>query len=166
MADALNFNAREVEPAKPRDSEAIPAGWYRAWIIGSEKKPTKRGDGSYLELVWEVVDGPHAKRKVWDRLNIDNPSKVAQDIGREALSAICHAINVLELTHSGQLHGEVCAIKVAIEKNPGYSDKNKITGYLPDGDPRAKVAGAKVGASAPGAVKGSQLADDDPDLPF
>jgi hypothetical protein len=28
------------------------------------------------------------------------------------------------------------------------------------------VAGAKVGASAPGAVKGSQLADDDPDLPF
>lgn len=167
MPEAFTFNAREVAPAAPRDNEAIPPGWYRAWIIESEIKPNKAGTGRYIELTWEIVDGPHAKRRIWDRLNVENPKKVAEDIAREALSAICHATGVLDMQHTGQLHGIVCAVKVQTERQPGYNDKSVIKGYVADG---SEVAKPKIGAHAPGAVHGSGRAvalDDDKDaLPF
>lgn len=171
MPDAFAFNAREVAPAEPRSSDPVPPGWYRAWIIDSEMKPNKAGTGRYLELTWEIVEGPHAKRRIWDRLNVENPKQTAQDIAREALSAICHATDVLEMTHTGQLHGIVCAVKVQIERQPGYNDKNIIKGYAADGDPRASnTTPAKIGAGARQAVPGQRhpaLEDkDDDELPF
>lgn len=170
MPDALTFNARNVEPAKPRENELIPNGWYRAWIIESEIKPNSKGTGRNLELTWEIIEGPHAKRRIWDRLSIENPSKTAQDIAQEALSAICHATGVLEMEHTGQLHGEVCSIKVGIEKGKNdFPDKNRIFGYVADGHAPASAT-PKVGAGARGAVAGERhpaLSDaDDSELPF
>ncbi len=48
MANLNGFNANEVEPAAP--FEPLPAGKYLAAITASEMKPTKKGDGSYLQL--------------------------------------------------------------------------------------------------------------------
>jgi hypothetical protein len=169
MADAFAFNARTVEPAKPRENSAVPMGWYRAWIKSSEIKNTNAGDGRYIELVWEIVDGPHAKRLIWDRLNVENQNAVAVEIAQKALSAICHAVGVLEMQHTGQLHGVVCAIKVGIEQKKGYEPKNVIRGYVPDGDPIALLGKPKVGSGAVGAVHGarsSAVPDDDDPLPF
>ena len=56
MADLGNFNANQVEPTT--EFETIPAGRYQAMIVESEMKPTKSGSGSYLQLTFQIVEGP------------------------------------------------------------------------------------------------------------
>lgn len=170
MSEPFSFNARNVEPAKPRDNTLIPSGWHRAWIIGTEMRPTAAGTGRFLEITWEIVEGDSEKRRLWDRLNVENPNEVAVKIALEALSAICHATNVLDFSDPAQLAGVPCMIKVGVEKKKDQPDRNKIYGYLPDGDPKASVVAPKVGAGARGAVAGAKhpaLTDaEDDSLPF
>jgi hypothetical protein len=102
MGSEINFNANDVPPQTP--FEPVPNGKYRAHIVDSEVKPTKDGRGKYLQLEWEILDGEYKGRKIWDRLNIVNPSETSQKIGQAQLSAVCHATGVLKLGNSGQLH--------------------------------------------------------------
>lgn len=126
----INFNANEVEPNKGIDP--IPAGKYSAVIIDSEMKPTKNGNGQYLELTFEVIDGEYKGRKVWSRLNLDNPNAQAVQIARGDLSAICRAVNVIQPRDSVELHNLPLVITVRCRKNPENGDiSNDIKGYAP-----------------------------------
>jgi hypothetical protein len=66
--DLTGFNALEIEPAT--SYEPLPADWYKVVITDTEEKPTKAQTGSYLQLTIEVIEGNHAGRKVFDRLNL------------------------------------------------------------------------------------------------
>src|SRR5690348_121340 len=153
MPDAWNFDATQVAPAKPREGGTIPDGWYKAWITESELKDNSKKNGKLFEFTWEILEGDEKGWHIWDRLNVENPSEVAQRIAREALSAICHAVGVLKMTHSGQLHGKPCMVKVVTKPGDVKKDlqgnimydidnkplmhpaRNEIKGYLPVGDP-------------------------------
>lgn len=125
----LNFNAEEVEPNKP--FEPIPAGDYIGKVVSSEIKPTASGTGEYLKIEIEVLGPTFAGRKVFDQLNIRNENTEAERIGRSQLSALCHAIGVLRVSDSNELHGKPFSFKTTIEKDATgqYGDKNKIKGY-------------------------------------
>ena len=124
----MNFNAAEVAPQTSFDP--IPAGWYKAMITESEFKPTSRGDGEYLQLTLQVLDGQYANRKIWDRLNLRNPSKTAEEIAQASLSAICRAVGVMAVTDSVQLHNKPLMVKVKIRPaNDKYEASNEPTGY-------------------------------------
>ncbi len=125
----LNFNAEEVNPSTP--FEPIPAGDYQGKIVGSEIKATASGSGQYLKIEIEVLGPTCAGRKIFDQLNIKNDSPEAERIGRAQLSALCHAIGVLRVSDSNQLHEKPFAFKVGIEKDTTgqYGDKNKVKGY-------------------------------------
>lgn len=86
----LNFDARTVQPAMTL--EPVPGGWYKVIIRKSNIKPTQKGDGGFLELQCEVVEGQHANRILYWNLNLFNPSEAAVEIARKTLSAICHVI--------------------------------------------------------------------------
>ena len=124
----LNFNAATV---KPSDAfEVVPAGWYNVRITESENKPTKDGSGNYLALTLTVIDGQYANRKLFERLNIGNKSQVAKDIAFQTLSAICHAVGVIQLTDSTMLHGIPLQAKVKVKPADGkYQEGNEISGY-------------------------------------
>jgi hypothetical protein len=127
------FDAAGVEPAKP--FEPLPAGKYRAQIIESEMVATRSGDGQMLKLTLEITEGPFARRKLWDQLNLVNPSSQAMEIAQRTLSAICHATGQLQVADSEQLHFKPMLVSVKYE--PAGTDKhgvfhqarNKITGY-------------------------------------
>lgn len=89
MTSLSGFNASNVEPAQ--DFEAMPAGEYVACIVDSEMKPTNAGDGSYLSLTLQILEGEYANRKVWNNLNLDNPNAKTVEISERVLSSICHA---------------------------------------------------------------------------
>ncbi len=128
MADLRGFNAHTVEPNESFDP--IPAGEYLCVIVNSEDKATKSGNGSYLELEFEVIDGPFKGRKVWDRLNLDNPNELAVKIARATLSAICRAIGVMEPKDSCELHDYPLLVKVRQEKRADTDEpSNVIKGY-------------------------------------
>ena len=128
MASLHGFDAHTVDPALPFDP--IPAGKYVAVITDSETKPTKKGDGSYLELTLQIVEGEYKNRMLWSRLNLDNPSAKAVEIAQAELSAICRAVGVMAPKDSSELHNLPLLIAVKCRKREDTGDiVNEIRGY-------------------------------------
>ena len=135
----LNFNARNVAPELPRDP--VPAGVYLAQVIESDVVATKTG-GQMLKLTHEILDGPCKGRRVWSNINVANQSAEAERIGQAQLSALCHAVNVLDLRDSSMLH--MIPLRMRVSIRPAGPDKqgvprdaqNEVKGY------EAVVAGA------------------------
>ncbi len=150
MANLNGFNAHEVEPNTA--FEPLPAGKYVAAITGSEMKATKRGDGSYLQLEFTVLDGDCKGRKVWDRLCINHPNDLTQKIARGNLSAICRAVGVMQPRDSVELHNLPLLITVKCRKREDNGEiANEIKGYAAaeSGDSSAPVAQASVDDNTP-----------------
>ncbi|NIA07164.1 MAG: DUF669 domain-containing protein [Actinobacteria bacterium] len=128
MADLNGFDARTVEPAA--DFEPIPAGKYLAAITASQMKPTKNGNGNYLELEFAVLEGDCKGRKLWARLNLNNPNTTTVKIARAELSAICRAVGVLTPKDSVELHNLPLLITAKLKKRDDTGElTNEIKGY-------------------------------------
>ena len=128
MADLNGFDANTVDPTT--DFEPIPAGRYIAAITASEMKPTKNGNGSYLQLEFVVLEGEYKNRKIWARLNLNNPNAVAVKIARGELSAICHAVGVLQPKDSVEIHNLPLVITVKLKKREDTGSlTNEVKGY-------------------------------------
>jgi hypothetical protein len=128
MADLRGFDARNVEPTA--DFEPIPAGKYLAMIVGSETKPTKSGNGSYLQLTFQILDGPYKNRLLWARLNLVNTNSTAVQMAQAELSAICRAVGVMAPNDSVELHNLPLLITVQCKKRGDTGEiQNEIKGY-------------------------------------
>lgn len=123
------FDANQVSPNEA--FENLPLGWYVARIVDSEEKPNSTNNGSHILLTLEVIaPQQYAGRKLWDRLNLNNPNQTAVEIAQRTLSAICHATNVMQLQDTMQLHGIPMEVKVGLSKpQDGYEQRNEIKGY-------------------------------------
>lgn len=148
MANLSGFNANNVEPAV--GFEPIPEGDYTAVIATSENKPTKEGTGSYLELVFQVVDGNHKGRQLWSRLNLDNPNARAVQMAQAELSAICRAVGVMTPQDSLELHNLPMVISVKCRKRADTGEMtNEIRGYKKIGAVAVPANGTAIAGSAP-----------------
>ncbi|OYV96103.1 MAG: hypothetical protein B7Z62_08825 [Deltaproteobacteria bacterium 37-65-8] len=153
----LNFNAAEVQPSEGRSFDPIPDSWQPALISESEMKPTKAGDGQYLAVTFEILDGEYKSRKVWANLNLDNPNPKAVEIAYADLSAICYAAGKLNVANSEELHGIPLEIHVKPSKPKGdFAPSTEIVGYRTSSTVAAQrvgnrtpVAAAKPAASTP-----------------
>jgi len=124
----LQFDATTVQPNAPL--EPVPSGDYLCMIVDSEMKPTSRGDGAYLQLTMEILEGPYQGRKLFDRLNLQNPNAQAVEIAYRTLSAICHAVGRLQVNDSAELHDKPLIAKVALKPPKGeYGESNEVKGY-------------------------------------
>lgn len=154
----LNFDATQVAPSTGVP-EALPAGWYNAAIDESEMKPTKDGTGVYLQLRFNVLDGQYAGRKVFSRLNLRNANAVAQEIAYKDLSAIAHAVGVLHVQDSQQLHGIPMKIKLKLKPaDDRYDASNEIQQYRSINDDVGTVGAPAAAAALPPAAPGGWAA--------
>ena len=135
----LNFNAETVEPNAP--FEPIPAGVYVAQITDSEIKESKAGH-EYLALTFEVLDGEFKGRKLWDNLNLSNPNETTKQIAERTLSSIVRSAfgHPAAIRDSSELHNKPLKVRVVIQKDEQYGDKNQIKGY--------EAVGGKVASSS------------------
>ena len=78
------FDATTVEPNKPL--EPLPPGQYRG-SVNSEMRPTKDGRGQHLWVEIDILDGPYAGRKLFDRLNLINTNPTTVEIAQR--DAVC-----------------------------------------------------------------------------
>ncbi len=128
MVMLKGFDANAVEPASVVDP--IPAGRYVAVITASEVKANKAGNGSYLQLTFQITEGEYKNRILWARLNLDNPNATAVKIARAELSAICRAVGVMAPNDSVELHDLPMVITVKCKKrNDSDEIANEIKGY-------------------------------------
>ena len=124
----LNFNANNVDPQDVFDP--IPAGKYLAIITESEMKPTKSGNGSYLELKFQIIEGEYKGRLLWSRLNLNNPNQLTVQIAQGELSAICRAVGVMTPNDSVELHNLPLLVTVKCRKREDTGEiVNEIKGY-------------------------------------
>lgn len=127
MADLGGFDASQVEPNQGFD--LLPAGEYDAVIVASELKATTAGTGKYLKLELQILSGKFQNRKLWDQLNLWNPSEQAVQIAKGTLSSICRAVGVLTPKDSAELHNKPLRVSLKIKKDQQYGDKNVIASY-------------------------------------
>jgi hypothetical protein len=145
MAELGSFNPDAVTD----DREILEAGNYVAQIIESSLADTRTG-GKMLRLTWEIIDGPKAKRRVWENLNIINSNPDAQSIAERSLKRICAAVgHTGVLSNSESLHFKPVEITVAIQPAKGeYGESNQVKGYKAVGSAGPATTGAAPAATA------------------
>ena len=123
----FSFNAASAPVPTPMARGPLPEGKYEVIITRSDIKTTQRGDGEYIELEMQVTGGDHAGRRHWERLNINNPNKKAEDIARAALGQLCVALGVNDMSDTEQLHDIPFVASIEVDrKDP---TRNRIVGY-------------------------------------
>jgi hypothetical protein len=149
----INFKASAITIEERSNSFGpLPAGEYEMMIVKSETKPTKSGNGHYLELEMHVVSGQHSGRRHWERLNLDNPNQQAVKIAEESLAKLCMALKIDDVEDSEQLHDQVFIAEIGIDKKD--ETRNVIWGYqgvgghINNAKPKAPAAPAPSAAPA------------------
>jgi hypothetical protein len=148
----INFNARNVAPELPRDP--VPAGVYLVHVTESDVVATKAGNGQMLKLTHEILDGPCKGRKVFGNINVQNANPEAERIGQSQLSALCHAVNVLDLRDTSMLH--MIPLRMRVTIRPAGPDKagvprdaqNEVKGYEAAGGASPSTAAQRPAAPA------------------
>lgn len=124
----LQFDSSTVAPSQA--FEPIPNGWYKVQIVESEIVPTKAGTGTILKIQQKVLEGEYVNRIIFCNLNIKNPNPIAQQIAMENLSAICHAVNTINVQDTQELHGKPYEVKVTVRPaQNGYDASNESKGF-------------------------------------
>ena len=129
---AFNYKISDVDlddtafDNSPRVFEPLERGTYQAMVIASKVKRTKKNDGEFVELEFQIIDGPSAGRRHWERYNMKNPTKKTEEIATKQLSWVCKAVGVSirEMKTTEELHD----IPLNIVLDVDYRDptKNRI----------------------------------------
>lgn len=116
-----------------QDYDVIPDGKYQSVISNSRWKTTRAGDGRYLEFELTVQEpAEYAGRKVWDRLNLENPNETAVAISEKRLGSICRAVGVSEVENAEELHDRPMMVNVRVRpETDAYRASNEVRGYSP-----------------------------------
>ena len=141
-----NFDANTVQPAG--EFTALPEGTYVVCITDSEERETKSGNGHYLQMTLEVIDGDFEGRLLWARLNLDNPSAKAVQIAKGQLSAICRAVEVMTPQDSSELHDIPLCVKVKQREYEGTM-RNEVAAFKPVSTAEKAPGNVSVNDSAP-----------------
>jgi hypothetical protein len=151
MANLSGFDANEVPEQQSFD--ALPKGVYPCIATESEMKPTKRGDGEYLQFTFEVLDGAGKGRKLWARMNMRNPNPTAQDIGQRELGAFCRAVGVPRPNDSTELHNLPVLLHVDTEMDDRQRESNVIKKYEAIGEGNQQRSEPRAFSSARDAAR-------------
>ena len=126
----IGFNLADA----PADSgnDPLPAGRYDVIVDNAELTPTKAGDGQMVKMTMTVQGPTHKGRKVWDRLNIENPNPKAVEIAQRRLAQIAKALGKQGIGDTDELIGVKLNVTVKVrEAANGYEASNDVNGYGP-----------------------------------
>lgn len=119
----VNF---EYDPqAKETEYQPLPAGTYRVCIESMECKPNKANNGEVVHVKLAIQDRGHQGKSLFDFLNIFNPNKQAEGIGRARFSQYCQACGFNQaVADTDDLLGIPFYAKIGIDKKD--TSKNRI----------------------------------------
>jgi hypothetical protein len=125
---AIDFDVTAYEAQPVRSGwDPLPPGDYTACVTSTEVKPTKAGNGEYIELTIEIMDGDFSGRKIWERLNINNPSEQTVQIARSQLNQLATALGQVPLKDTDQLLEIPFTLTLDIDRKD--TTRNRVMGY-------------------------------------
>ena len=144
------------DPATQEGTTIVPVGTYTAQITDACVAQPKSGDGYYIALTWQITEGEHEKRCVWQRITFIHSKEQAVRIGRQQFKDLCVATGIDEQVSDVEVFKFIpCSIRVGIEidKQGLYPDKNKVSRILPyEQKPRGAYAQPAKTKAAPTAA--------------
>jgi hypothetical protein len=146
---------------KPGGFDDAEQGWTGGWATASHETGSV-----YLSAEFVVLDGPHAKRKLWSNIGLHSPKGDEwANMGRAFIRAALNSARGVSakdtseaaqaarhITHFGELDGLVFVGRIDVEKDPRGDDKNLIKQAIePDHKEYARLMAGAAGmaASAP-----------------
>jgi Protein of unknown function (DUF669) len=116
------------------DLKPVPVGWYLTQITEVGGEHAKTGNGTYLRTVFEILEGEHKGRKVFQNITLQNSNQQAVEIGARLLTDVYTAVG-----HNGptkdirvMLFKPVMArIGIKRDKDGVYDDSNCISKVKP-----------------------------------
>lgn len=144
---AIDFDVTEYEAQPVRSTwDPLPPGDYTACVTSTDLKATKAGNGEYIELTIEIMDGDYSGRKIWERLNIKSHSDQAMQIARSQLNQLATALNQLPLKDTDQLLEIPFTLTLDIDRKD--NTRNRVMGYSPASS-APRVAAKPAPANSP-----------------
>lgn len=136
----------DVDTSERGGFTPLPPGEYMVQIVEGEVIRKDSGD-AMMKLVFEVMDGEFANRKLFENLNIRHSNPTAQKIAvetltelwRDAMGCSGNPANVEQMTF------KPVRAKVAVEKRKDTGDmQNRIKRFFPlNGTPPERPAAAQ-----------------------
>jgi hypothetical protein len=118
----------------------IAPGKYHGLFVTSELKPTKDGNGQFLEMKAVITQGEHRDVEFIERLNLINSNATAVKIAYETLAKIAKAVGFAQIpSDSSALHNKPLLLVIKTEKGTAYKDK--VTGEIRDGKDKSVLSG-------------------------
>jgi hypothetical protein len=146
------FDFSKVPQSDRGPMSLLPSGLYIAHIIEGSVVPAKSGRGLVANLMWEILDGPHERRRVWSRVNVENENETAQEIGQRFMGMLQTALGIEGLVDSTDVFlFQAVEINVGVEKSrdPQYPDRNMVKSIRPvPGVSRAAAPAARLASPA------------------
>ena len=144
--------------------DVLPAGDYLMQVVQSEVRSTKDGSGQYIWLEMDILDGEHAGRKYWERLNIWNSNPQAVEIANRALTSLTRACGLVAVEDTEEMHFKPFKVRMGVSKRKDTGElQNRATYLAAEGGPAASapqrtpaMAGAPAGRPAPTAAAGAK----------
>jgi len=120
------------DPATQEGSkfDLLPVSWYKAQITDASVSQPQSGDGWGINLTWQITEGEHEGRYVWQWITVTHSSAQATAIGRQHFKDLCVATGINEqVTDVAVFKFIPCQIRVGIEQDKSgiYDDKNKVS---------------------------------------
>jgi hypothetical protein len=112
-----SFNAQQFEPSYGGRG-GLPIGkGYKGVISETEMKPTKDGQGGYVQLKIMCIEGPLNGQFAFDNLNLHNLNAKAVEIAQKQLSAYCHVTGVFQFNDTNELCNRPFTFDIGPQKN-------------------------------------------------
>ena len=120
-----------------KNYEPLPDDSYTVSLNRIGEKSTKKGDGTMVNVSFQVSDGDFKNRLIWDSFLISHPNAKAAGIGLQRLDSMLKSIGVHggfealgnDSTHLEQFIGKEFIVNTAVESNPGYKPRNIVKKY-------------------------------------
>jgi len=131
---AFSFTANKIDTPLV-DTSALKPGTYHVVITKTDLKVTKAGTGQFIELEMQVIEpSDFSGRRYWDRFNISNPSKKAEDAAKRQLDKLCNALGIkaIEQDTDELLDKE---LMITLEPDSRNTDFCRIGQYRPVNGP-------------------------------
>ena len=138
------FNPADHDTEQRDEYPNLPDGIYRLEVSAAELNEDEAAGKAGIKIVYDVIEPEdYAGRKMFNYINLENPSKEAQDIGQKELASLCRAAEISEeITDTDQLTFRPFVARVGLGKpskkknddgTPSYPAKNEIKRfYFPD----------------------------------
>ena len=112
------------------DLVPIPPGWQSAHIVeASYKEVLNNSTSTYMLAVFEIIEGEHKGRKIFQNVTLTNQNQQAVEIGQRLLTDICNALKIGPLKNLEVLLYKPMKVRIGIKRDRDgvYPDRNQIT---------------------------------------